>query len=208
MIKCAARRPQEAFLRQRSLPAVRFLQPSTGVGRTVVCAAVGRVLECKVQGCSGCYGSGFFRKSLSYALVTTSLACPQRAGVFQSIPRGLAGKALSARPTSSPQHNFPTAPSHCATVGFPMQSGLLTSSGKSPVFVKAPTQMVVSRFGVPTLSGNRRSAHRQGLGFPPLKRLGVRASVRPACRLPLGPLQASCLVIGPDAHVQRSRAEL
>ena len=33
-------------------------------------------------------------------------------------------------------------------------------------------------------------------------------SVRPVCRPTLGPIQASCLVIGPDAHVQGSRAEL
>ena len=34
---------------------------------------------------------------------------------------------------------------------------------------------------VPTLSGNRRSAHNQGLGFPPLKGLGARLRVRPPC---------------------------
>eukprot|EP00976_Prorocentrum_cordatum_P001702 34443-Prorocentrum_minimum.AAC.1 len=34
----------------------------------------------------------------------------------------------------SPRHNSPTAPSHRAS-GFPMQSGLLSSFGKSPVFV-------------------------------------------------------------------------
>eukprot|EP00959_Pyramimonas_sp_CCMP1952_P362769 7596911-Pyramimonas_sp.AAC.1 len=54
---------------------------------------------------------------------------------------------------------------------------------------------------VPTLSGKRRSAHSQGLGLPPLKGLGARLRVRPPCCRPtLGPIQASCLVIGPDAH--------
>eukprot|EP00959_Pyramimonas_sp_CCMP1952_P123228 2576280-Pyramimonas_sp.AAC.2 len=41
----------------------------------------------------------------------------------------------------------------------------------------------------PRLSGNRSSAHRPGLGFPPLKGLGARASClsSPACRPPVGP---------------------
>eukprot|EP00976_Prorocentrum_cordatum_P100259 1192158-Prorocentrum_minimum.AAC.8 len=38
------------------------------------------------------------------------------------------------------------------------------------------------------LSGNRKSARRQGLGFPPHKGLGARASCPsfPACRPPVG----------------------
>ena len=48
---------------------------------------------------------------------------------------------------------------------------------------------------VPTLSGNRRSAHKQGLGFPPLKRLGARASCPSALSagLPLAPYKQAAL---------------
>ena len=48
---------------------------------------------------------------------------------------------------------------------------------------------------VPTLSGNRRSAHKQGLGFPPLKGLGARASCPSALSagLPLAPYKQAAL---------------
>eukprot|EP00959_Pyramimonas_sp_CCMP1952_P146574 3067905-Pyramimonas_sp.AAC.1 len=59
--------------------------------------------------------------------------------------------------------------------------------------------LVMNRLGspirVPTLSGNRWSAHNQGLGFPPFKGLGARASCPSALSvgLPLVPYKQAAL---------------
>ena len=147
---------------------------------------------------------------------------------------GLAGKALSARPTSPRLNtNFPTAPGHRATVGFPIQFGISTSSGKSPVFVKGTHAVGCVSVRVQAAvwlgivwapsSGSRHSQATavrltdRGLVFPHSKAAWSEGivSVLPACMPPFGPLQASCLqvpktslVIGPGAHVHGSRAEL
>ena len=58
------------------------------------------------------------------------------------------------------------------------RSWLCLGSGTSGSLVR---NRLGSPIRVPTLSGNRRSAHKQGLGFPPLKGLGARLRVRPPC---------------------------
>ena len=58
------------------------------------------------------------------------------------------------------------------------RSWLCFGSGTSGSLVR---NRLGSPIRVPTLSGNRRSAHKQGLGFPPLKGLGARLRVRPPC---------------------------
>ena len=72
------------------------------------------------------------------------------------------------------------------------RSWLCLSSGTGGSLVR---NRLGSPIRVPTLSGNRRSAHRQGLGFPPLKGLGARAlypSALPA-GLPLVPYKQAAL---------------
>eukprot|EP00959_Pyramimonas_sp_CCMP1952_P161853 3384353-Pyramimonas_sp.AAC.1 len=60
-------------------------------------------------------------------------------------------------------------------------SGLCEGTTRSWLCLGSGTggSLVRNRLGspirVPTLSGNRRSVHKQGLGFPPLKGLGARA---------------------------------
>eukprot|EP00976_Prorocentrum_cordatum_P003404 66364-Prorocentrum_minimum.AAC.1 len=67
-----------------------------------------------------------------------------------------------------------------------MQSGLPTSSGKSPLFVSGThaAGCVSVQVGSQT-----------GAWFPPAQRAQSEGlvSVRPACRPTLGPIQASCL---------------
>ena len=72
------------------------------------------------------------------------------------------------------------------------RSWLCLGSGTSGSLVR---NRLGSPIRVPTLSGNRRSAHKQGLGFPPLKGLGARASCPSALSagLPLVPYKQAAL---------------
>eukprot|EP00959_Pyramimonas_sp_CCMP1952_P117832 2463538-Pyramimonas_sp.AAC.1 len=71
-----------------------------------------------------------------------------------------------------------------------------TSSGNSPVFVNEGNSRNWKCLS-PGTGGSLK-----GAWFPPAHRAQSEGlvSVRPACWPPLGPIQASCLVIGPDAH--------
>ena len=72
------------------------------------------------------------------------------------------------------------------------RSWLCLGSGTSGSLVR---NRLGSPIRVPTLSGNRRSAHKQGLGFPPLKGLGARALCPSALSagLPLVPYKQAAL---------------
>ena len=72
------------------------------------------------------------------------------------------------------------------------RSWLCFGSGTSGSLVR---NRLGSPIRVPTLSGSRRSAHKQGLGFPPLKGLGARASCPSALSagLPLVPYKQAAL---------------
>ena len=149
--------------------------------------------------------------------------------VFRLTPFGMKDSRTKRSPPVLPPLASTQLPhgSQPPCLGFknPCISGLLSTSGKSPVIVSGTHAagcvsvwvQAAAWLGIVWAppSGSRHSPVTAGRlttrGLVSPRSKGSErgyVSVRPVCRPTLGPIQASCLVIGPDAHVQGSRAEL